>query len=83
MDKVDNDKEFMTLLEDRDTYEVITKDPMSKIRMRSCGLLGGLRNQGMLSKEQYFTIYTASEAPPSFLRFAEKFTSRVSLFALL
>ena len=73
LDKVDYDKKVMTLLEDRDTYEVLTKDPTSKIRTRSCGLLCGLRNQGMLLKEQYFTIYTASEAPPPpiFLRFAE------------
>ena len=70
LDKVDYDKKVMTLLENRDTYKVIMKDPTLKIRTRSCGLLCGLRNQGLLSKEQYFTIYTESEASP-FLRFAE------------
>ena len=44
LDKVDYDKKVMTLLEDRDMYEVIKKDPTSKIRTRSCGLLRGLRN---------------------------------------
>ena len=56
LNKVDYDKKVMTLLEDRDTYEVITKDPTSKIRTRSCGLLRGLRSEGVLSKEQYFSI---------------------------
>ena len=82
LDKVDYNKKVMTLLEDRDMYEVITKDPTSKIRTRSCGLLRGLRNQGVLPKEQYFTIYTASEAPRLFT-VCRKFTSQVSLFALL
>ena len=66
LNKVDYDKKVMTLLEDRDTYEVIAKDLMSKIRMRSGRVLRSLRNQGVLSKEQYFSIYTASEAPQSF-----------------
>ena len=82
LNKVDYDKKVMTLLEDRDTYEIIAKDPMSKIRTRSCGLLHGLRSEGMLSKEQYFSIYMASEAPRLFMA-CRKFTSQVFLFTLL
>ena len=74
LDKVDYDKKVMTLLEDRDTYDVIVKDLMLKIRTRSCGLLCGLRNEGVLSKEQYFSIYTTSEAPHLFT-VCQKFTS--------
>ena len=30
-----------------------------------CGVICALRSKGLLSKEDYFKIYTASEAPPS------------------
>ena len=46
LNKVEYDKKVMTLLEDRDTYGVTAKDPTSKIRTRSFGLLRGLCSEG-------------------------------------
>ena len=65
LNKVDYDKKVMTLLEDRDTYEVIAKDLTLKIRKRSCGLLRGLCNQGVLSRENNISVFTQPWRPPT------------------
>ena len=62
LDKSTYKSKIMDLLSDVETYEVIPKNPTLKIRGKACGVIRALRSKGLLSKENYFKIYTASEA---------------------
>ena len=64
MDQQDYTNKALTLLQDTNTYKVLTKDPTSQLKNKLISLLKDIKHTGGLSTNKYKQLYPTSAVPP-------------------
>ena len=66
MDQEDYTNKAQTLLQDTNTYKVLTKDPTSQLKNKLIPLLKHIKQTGGLTTHKYKQLYPTSAVPPKF-----------------
>ena len=66
MDLEDYTNKAQALLQDPNTYKVLTKDPTSQLKNKLISLLKGIKQTGGLTTHKYKQLYPTSAVPPKF-----------------
>ena len=67
MDKQDYTNKAQALLQDTNTYKVLSKDPNTRLKNKLIQTLKDIKQSGGLSDEKYKKLYPTSSVPPSFM----------------
>ena len=66
MDQQDYNNKAQALLQDTNTYRVLSKDPTSQLKNKLITLLKNIKLSGGLSTQKYKQLYPTSAVPPKF-----------------
>ena len=64
MDQQDYNNKAQALLQDTNTYKVLSKDPTSQLKNKLITLLKDIKQTGGLSTQKYKQLYPPSAVPP-------------------
>ena len=76
MDQQDYTNKAQALLQDTNTYKVLTKDPTSQLKKKLITLLKDIKQTGGLTTQKYKQLYPTSAVPPNFMA-CPKYTKQV------
>ncbi len=66
LDRSQYDEKARDLLSDKNTYELLKRDPTSGYKKQVVAVLQKLQDSGAIDRKQYLKLYPTGEAPPAF-----------------